>query len=111
MSYPLEKYRFYFANNKVIAVSTYAGKNVKGVAKCDGRDEFDIEKGKRLAAARCNARIAEKRVKRAKMKWDEAMAARVAAIEHSNDMYHYYMTSLVKSEEAEKELNALLADM
>ena len=33
----------YYTNNKdiVVALSTYAGKNVRGIAKCDPRDEFD----------------------------------------------------------------------
>ena len=52
----------YYTNNKdvVVAVSSYAGKTVRGVAKCDPRDTFDIEKGKELAAARCNEKIAYK---------------------------------------------------
>lgn len=63
--FPLEKYKFYIAKNKVIAVSTYAGKTVRGVAVCADSDTFDLEKGKRLAAARCNAKVAEKRLKNA----------------------------------------------
>ena len=44
--YPFEKYRYYTAGNKIIAVSTYAGKTVRGIAKCAEGDTFDIEKGK-----------------------------------------------------------------
>ena len=68
-----EKYRVFVDQNqrKVIAVSTYAGKNVKGYAKADPRDTFDIEKGTELAIARCNAKIAEKRAKRATSKVSE----------------------------------------
>lgn len=29
------RYRFYVTDNKVICVSSYAGKTVRGVAKCD----------------------------------------------------------------------------
>ena len=56
-SYPIDKYRFYDAGNKIIAVSTYAGKQVRGVAICHPDDKFDIETGKKIAAARCNFRI------------------------------------------------------
>ena len=58
----------YYTNNKdvVVAVSSYAGKTVRGVAKCDPRDTFDIEKGKELAAARCNEKIAEKKINESK---------------------------------------------
>lgn len=62
-----DKYKIYVdeKNRKVIAVSTYAGKAVRGVAKADPRDEYDFETGKCLAIARCNQKIAEKRAKRA----------------------------------------------
>ena len=48
--YPLEKYKYYQAGNKVIAVSTFAGRTVRGVAKCNPKDNFDLEKGKMLPA-------------------------------------------------------------
>ena len=35
MMYPTEKYRYYTNGRRVIAVSTYAGKTVRGVATCD----------------------------------------------------------------------------
>ena len=89
--YPMEKYKFYFAPNKVVAVSTYEGKIVRGVAKCDPRDEFNIDLGKQLAAARCNQKIARKRANRAEKRYNDAIAAvgkaesRVAAM---NDYVH-----------------------
>lgn len=68
-NYPLEKYRFYQTpDGKVIAASTFGGKCVRGVAKCSGEDNFDLEKGKELAAARCNLKVAEKRLGRATKK-------------------------------------------
>ena len=55
----------YFTNGKdtVVAVASYAGKRVRGVAKCSEMDEFDLAKGERLAAARCNLKIAKMREK------------------------------------------------
>ena len=62
----MTKYSFYTdGKTKVIAVSTYAGKAVRGVAKCDINDTFSFEKGKELAAARCNEKVAKKRFARA----------------------------------------------
>ena len=60
------RYQF-FTNNKdiVICTSTYAGKTVKGIAKCSPEDEFDYEFGCNLALARCDAKIAEKKIKNA----------------------------------------------
>ena len=70
MGFPLERYKFYVnqEKNKVYAVSTYCGKRVSGSAICAAEDEFDLEKGKRLAAARCNLKVAEKRMRRAETK-------------------------------------------
>lgn len=70
--YPIEKYRFYTHDRKVIAVSTYAGKTVRGVSECAPSDKFDLETGKKIAAARCAVRIAKKRVARAERKYEEA---------------------------------------
>ena len=65
----MTKYNFYTdGKTKVVAVSTYAGKVVRGVAKCDANDTFSLEKGKELAAARCNQKIAKKRLTRAENK-------------------------------------------
>lgn len=68
--FPLEKYRYVCYTQKdgvkvVIAMSTYGGKTVKGVAKCNPHDSYDEAKGKELAAARCNLKIAELRYKNA----------------------------------------------
>lgn len=58
--------------NKVVAVSSYAGKTVRGVAKCDPRDTFDLNSGKMLAEARCGVKIAEKRAARAYREFTKA---------------------------------------
>ena len=49
----------------VKAESTYCGKRVHGIAKCSPDDEFNLESGMKLAAARCNLKVAERRYKRA----------------------------------------------
>jgi hypothetical protein len=62
-------YKYIETPNKVIALSTYAGKTVRGVAKCHPNDTFDVEFGRKLAAARCNAKIAVKRAANARNKY------------------------------------------
>ena len=73
----------------VIAVSTYAGKTVKGRAKCDPRDGYDLEKGKELAAARCAEKVAKKRAKRAEKKYNEACIQFEVASNHLAKMKKY----------------------
>lgn len=87
--YPIEKYKFYTNGTRVIAVSTYAGRTVRGVAVCHDDDEFSLEKGKKLAALRCAEKIAKKRVARAKRKVDEACCAYVDAKAYFDKMVDY----------------------
>jgi hypothetical protein len=73
MSFSLDRYKFYHYIGKdgketIAAISRYAGKTVKGYAKCNPLDSFDEDRGKELAAARCNAKIAKKRHERARKK-------------------------------------------
>lgn len=115
MRYSLDKYKFYqFKNEKggltIVAASTYAGRTVKGYAKCDPRDEFDIEKGKKLAAARCNLKIAEKRKMRAGNKYIEASIAADQAVEYFDRMKQYFMDADDQVDEARAELDELMKD-
>jgi hypothetical protein len=59
------KYKIDEDHRTVVAFSTFAGKVVTGVARCADVDTFDVEAGKKLAAARCSVKIAAKRMKRA----------------------------------------------
>jgi hypothetical protein len=116
MSFDLNKYKYALYTDKdgkqvISARSTYAGKTVKGYAKCDPRDAYDVESGKRLAAARCNARVANKRTDRAKAKVDEAMKQLVAAQKHLAKMQNYYSDALAESTVADKEVTELLKNM
>ena len=70
----------------VVAISTYAGKTVKGYAKCHPDDTWDWEKGKALAIARCAEKIAAKRNARATRKVAEAQDILSEAIAYLNDM-------------------------
>ena len=112
MKYSLDKYKFYQYKDKnakdtVAAASTYAGRTVKGYAKCDPRDQFSVEKGKELAAARCNAKIAAKRVKRASAKYLEAQQQLADARRFMARMTEYYTDAVDQLDEA----NAAVTDM
>ena len=85
--------KFYHSDNKVIAVSTYAGKTVRGVAKCNPEDTFSLEHGQALAAARCNEKIAMKRLDRAMRKVNEAKDALDAAQNYYERMCKYFEDS------------------
>ena len=115
MAYPLEKYKYYEYKNEnggmtICAMSTYGGRPVKGLAKCDPRDEFDVEKGKKLAAARCNLKVAQKRQARASKKYLEASADFYNAQAFFDRMREYYMDSVDAVDEAAEELRNLVAE-
>ena len=76
-------------NVRIVAVSSFAGKPVKGYADLHPNDEFDLEYGQALAAARCAEKIAVKRCKRAYNKVDEAAAQVDAAMVHLQKMMRY----------------------
>lgn len=102
------KYTFYTDDiGKVIAVSTYEGKVVRGVAKCDPKDSFDIETGKKLAEARCRVKIAKKRYARAKREYNKAYDAYNAASARVDKMNDYAIDSKVGVAEAQEALAKL----
>ena len=111
MSFPLSKYRYYENGNRVIAVSTYGGKTVRGVAICHPEDNFDLEIGKRIAAARCNEKVARKRLERASQKSTEAIMAVEAAQKHQADMTEYYNDAFVAYNTAAQEYDTLIASL
>lgn len=99
--YPISKYKFFMTpDNKVIAVSTYAGKTVKGVAKTDPRDKFDEAFGKELAAARCAAKVAKKRRARAAKMMRKAQTQLSIAQCYVNRMKAYEADAAKEYEEA-----------
>ena len=94
-------YKYIETPNKVIALSTYAGKTVRGVAKCHPNDTFNVEFGRKLAAARCNAKIAAKRAINAQKKYwvahDEYQKANRAFEKYSQ----YYIEAVAQLNKAE----------
>ena len=110
-NFPLNKYRFYQAGNKIIAVSTYAGRMVRGVSICHPDDTYDPNVGMRLAAARCNEKIATKRYNRAQNKYIEACKARDEAEKHLANMREYMNDSFVAMNEAAQACDSIIAEL
>lgn len=78
----MAKYKYivdFFDTKKVICLSSYGGKTVRGIAKCNDTDTFDETVGKQLAKLRCDAKIARKRAKHASTQYAAALAAAAAA--------------------------------
>ena len=96
----MSRYRFIEAPNKVICISTYAKKIVKGVAKCSPNDKFDIEIGKKLSQLRCDEKVAEKRMKRAFNKYEEALQHLADAKLYLFSMEDYYNSAVEKYNDA-----------
>ena len=115
--FPLDKYKYYFATNtngmpyKVYAVSSYAGRSVKGGAKCDPRDEFNEETGKHLAALRCNKKVAERRMARAAARLKEAEDWLRKAEKSVEKYREYYSDAVDLLAEAKNELEDCLEKM
>ena len=103
------KYKIFTnANSDVIAVSTYAGKTVKGVAKCDPRDTFDMNKGIEIAEARCAKKVADKRLTRARKKYAEAEQKFRDAETYLHKMSDYISDATEALEKAENALDSIL---
>lgn len=104
-----------FKNEKggttIVARTKYAGKTVKGYAKCRPEDDFDFEKGKKLAIARCNLKINQKHHDKAANKYLEASAAVDKALKDYEKMKHYYMDSVDQLDEAAEELRNIIAEL
>ena len=95
---------------KVVAYSSYAGQSVRGVAKCAPEDEFDVEFGKKLAAARCNVKVARKRFHRALERRDAAWERYTESEVQLMKEEDYVDDSNLALTEAEVELEAIMHD-
>lgn len=112
-TYTNDMYTYFVADKqkKVVAVSTYAGKIVCGVAKCDPRDEFSVEDGKKLAAARCAVKIAKKRNANANAQKKRAYNELVEKQYRLQKMNDYVADSQAALNEANNELATIEASM
>ena len=111
MRYPIEKYKIIVHDTEVIAISTYAGKTVRGIAKCDPRAGFDVETGKKIAVARCAAKIAAKRKARAAKCIAYAQKQLDIARKFYEKMSAYYDDADSELDMAESELQMIIDEV
>ena len=86
-----KNYKVYTHDNEVVAVTSFARRPVRAVAKCDPRDTFDVEFGKALAITRCDVKVADKRLAAAKKRLDranEAMALAKRELDAANKYFN-----------------------
>lgn len=97
------KYK-YFTNGKniVVAVCQWGGRPVRAVAKCSPEDTFDLEKGKEIAKARLDLKVAGLRVKNAKNRLEVAKTRFHQAGEVAISYQHYYNDALEERSLAEE---------
>ncbi len=97
--------------DRVIVISTYAGKAIKGIAKCDPKDRFDPYMGEKLARARCDLKIARKRHERACAEYKKALEAAAKAHARLEDMEKYVSDSSIELSKARKDLDKILEEL
>lgn len=105
----MSRYKFIVTDNKVICLSSYMGRRVRGIAKCSPNDEFDLEFGKQLARARCDAKVLYRRYQRARAMWDEADNRLYEAEEYMDKIDDYLYHAEGEYELAVNELQELLS--
>lgn len=105
------KYTYVHLSDKVIALSTYAGKTVKGVAKCSPDDTFNKETGEKIAAARCNLKVSKRRARHAEKKLRQAIQRHYEAEQYLMRMTNYYNDSKAAITDAENIVNDIMKEV
>lgn len=102
---PYNNYKYYTQGNKIHAVSSFGGKPVRATATCHENDIYDYNIGCKVAAKKCNVKVATKRQRHAEERYNDAMntylkayAEYVAALEYkqyAQDAYNGAMNDLL----------------
>ena len=101
------KVRFIHVNNKIIAVTKYAGDVIRASAKCNPEDEFDAATGEKLAEARLKVKLAKRRRTWAEKQRKKALEKCIQDTNTLNKMSAYSIDTNVEYEEAVKNLTEL----
>lgn len=107
-----EKYRFYCnSETKTIVCTTfYKGKTIRGIAKCNPKDNFNEDAGKRLAYLRCKYKLMKNKFRRAEKAYKDAVIMAAKANSNLNKVTEFvndidYQLGLVTNELADLEYN------
>lgn len=96
----MQKYKFHIDRDsrKVICITKYHGKTIRGIAKCSENDAWDVEKGKKLAFQRCYCNFLTKQLQylsscesRAEGEYQRAKRERDKIVEIQNRVAEEYM--------------------
>ena len=99
------------STGSIIAVSTYAGHTVRGKAKCHPNDTFNEELGRKIAAARCDVKIAEKRLRASDDNLYKAMLEYKNAQRKVMKMIDYFANSRQNYFDAHDNLDSILEEV
>lgn len=108
MKYRVENYVRKDGVKVIMVLTHYAGKTVRGIAKCNPADEFNMERGEELAKARCNYEVAKKRAKNANQKrlWAEMQRDKANLL--CDKMQDYETAALKEVSDCEKALKKIV---
>lgn len=101
------KVRFIHVNNKIIAVTKYAGDVIRASAKCNPEDEFNAAFGEKLAEARLKVKLAKRRKTWAEKQRKKALEKCIQATNTLNKMSAYSIDTNVEYKEAVNNLKKL----
>ena len=99
---------YYYHDTDVIATTTYRGKPVRAVAKCNPEDEYDRQFGEALALARLNLKVAKKRRARSYEKMYAAADAHREALDFYYEMRNYNDAAIQEVKDAEAALKFIM---
>ena len=104
-------FTYSFSENRVYCMTFYAGKTVKGVAKRDPEDEFDLEVGKKLARARCEYKLRKKQLKNKLKRCEIAESELMIAQNHARNAVIYKVEAEANLETAKRALEEIEASL
>lgn len=107
----MRNFTYSFSENKVYCMTFYAGKTVRGIAKRDPEDEFDLEAGKRLAKARCEYKLRKKQLKNKIKRSEIAEAELMIAQNHARNAVIYKVEAEANLEASKKALQEIEASL
>ena len=99
---------YYYHDTDVIATTTYCGKPVRAVAKCNPEDEYNRQFGEDLALARLNLKVAKKRRARSYEKMYAAADAHKEAHRFYKQMCNYNDAAIQEVKDAEAAIKFLM---
>ena len=104
-----DRCKFYYNKDEqtIICMTLYKGQPVRGIAKCDPDDEFNLELGKKLAYLRCRKKFLRKKLKRAMKAEHDAIIAEARAKYNLDSAREFVSDSETQLAKAINELEAL----